>query len=205
MVKALLLAALLGATAAGAQDIGLVDLVSGEVTYSAPGGKAEKVKAYMKVREGDRFQVPASAQVRVVYFDGARHERWAGPAAFRATRERGTAIQGLPAEVGALPASVPLRIARVPELLENARLGGVQLRGMKAPPKPASESALREAQGTYESLRARLPKDDIMPELYLYAVLAEHGRHDELRPVIAEMQRKQPQSEEVKWLARSIR
>jgi len=204
-MKWLLLAALFAASAAGAQDVGLVDRVSGDVTYSAPGGKAEKVKAYMKVREGDRFQVPASAQVRVVYFESARYERWAGPAMFRTTRERSTAIQGLPAEVATLPASVPRRIARVPELLQNARLGGVQLRGIKAPPSVASEKTLRDAKGTYESLRAKLPKDDIMPELFLYAVLSEHGRHDELPPVIAEMQRKQPDSEEVKWLARSIK
>ena len=204
-MKWLLFATLFAATAAGAQDVGLVDLVSGDVTYSAPGGKAEKVKAYMKVREGDRFQVPASAQVRVVYFEGGRHERWRGPAIFRTTRERGTAIQGLPAEVVTLPASVPQRIARVPELLQNARLGGVQLRGMKASSPAASEKTLREARGTYDSLRAKLPKDDIMPELFLYAVLSEHGKDDELRVLVAEMQRKQPNSEEVKWLARSIK
>ena len=67
----LFLVLFLVSTCAHAQeDVGLVDLVAGEVLYQA--GKA---KAFMKVREGDRFEVPAGGQLRLIYFAGARHIR----------------------------------------------------------------------------------------------------------------------------------
>lgn len=189
-----------------AEDVGLVNLVAGEVTFTAKGAKAEKVKPFMKVRDGDRFQVAQGAQLRVVYFAGARQERWSGPASFRAARQASKPISGSPAEVVALPAGVPQRIARVPELVQNAQLGGVQLRsGKRAAAGPQGEAALREARATYDSLRAKLAADDITAELYLYAVLSEHGRRDEMRDLAQEMQRKQPDNEEVKWLAREVR
>jgi hypothetical protein len=192
-----------------AEDVGLVNLVAGEVTFTAKGATAEKVKPFMKVRDGDRFQVAKGAQLRVVYFAGARQERWSGPASFRAARDASKPISGSPAEVVALPAGVPQRIARVPELVQNAQLGGVQLRsGKRAGPKgprPQGEGALREARATYESLRAKLAADDITAELYLYAVLSEHGLRDEMRGLAQEMQRKQPDNEEVKWLAKEVR
>ena len=194
-----------------AEDVGLVNLVAGEVTFTAKGAKAEKVKPFMKVRDGDRFQVAKGAQLRVVYFAGARQERWSGPASFRAAKQASKPISGSPAEVVALPAGVSQRIARVPELVQNAQLGGVQLRSGKraaggpAGPRPESEGALREARATYESLRAKLAADDITAELYLYAVLSEHGLRDEMRKLAQEMQRKQPDNEEVKWLAKEAR
>jgi len=206
-MKFLPLIFLVGVSAAQAQDVGVVDRVSGEVTFSAAGAKAGKVKPYMKVRAGDRFQVAAGAQVRVLYFEGARQERWAGPAGFRAAKQGGEALSGAPAEVAALPAGVPQRIARVPELVRHAQLGGVQLRsGSAQVGKPGGQAGLNEARATYDSLRAsRLAKDDITPELYLYAVLSEHGLRDEMNRVAREMRRRQPDNEEVKWLAKELR
>lgn len=205
-MKFLPLIFLAGVSAAHAQDVGVVDRVSGEVTFSAAGAKPGKVKPYMKVRAGDRFQIAAGAQVRVLYFEGARQERWAGPASFRAAKQGGKALSGSPAEVAALPAGVPQRIARVPELVRHAQLGGVQVRSGRAPGGKADGAAgLHEARATYDSLRARLAKDDITPELYLYAVLSEHGLRDEMNRVAQEMRRRQPDNEEVKWLAKELR
>lgn len=203
MGRLLLCAVLVGASAAHAQDVGIIDRVSGDVTFSAAGAKAGRVKPYMKVRAGDRFQVPAGAQLRLVYFEGARQERWSGPASFHAASERSKPISGSPAEVVALPAGVPQRIARVPELVQNAQLGGVQLRSAR--PGKGGEAALREARATYDSLRARLAADDITPELYLYTVLSDHGLRDEMRKLAQEMRRRQPDNEEVKWLAKEVR
>ena len=210
-MKHLLLCAVLVGANAHAQDVGVVDRVSGEVTFRAAGAKAGKVKPYMKVRHGDRFQVPAGAQVRVLYFDGARQERWSGPASFHAEKSRGKPVSGSPAEVVALPAGVPQRIARVPELVQNAQLGGVRLRsggrGEAGPEaqRPEGEGALREARATYEGLRAKAAMDDITPELYLYSVLSELGLREEMRKLTQDMQRRQPDNEEVKWLAKDVR
>jgi hypothetical protein len=195
----IVLALALAPAAAFAQaDIGLVNLVSGEVGFTPQAGAAGKAKAFMKVREGDRFEVPAGAQLRVVYFDGARQERWQGPASFRATRLEGAAISGKPAEVATLPASVSQRIARVPELVQNAKLGGIQVRA--AQPRRAQDGVLQEARSTYEQLRKALPPDDITPELFLYSALNEYQLYEDMRPLVQEMLRKQPGNDEVKSL-----
>lgn len=181
-------------------DIGIVNLVKGNVTLSPQSGAAVAAKPFMKVRDGDRFDVPAGAQVRLVYFEGARQERWSGPSSFRAARLRGSVLSGAPAEVSALPASVPQRIARVPELMQNARLGGIQVRSAQAV-RRVQENSVTEARSTYDQLRKDLPADDITPELYLFAALNEYQLYEDMVPVVDEMLRKQPQSEDVKSLA----
>ena len=182
-------------------DVGLVNLVSGEVVFAAGGGAAAKVTPFMKVREGDRFDLPAGAQLRVVYFEGARQERWQGPSSFRAARTEGTPLKGAVAEATRLPAGVTGRIARVPELMQNAKLGGIQLRGLRPEMTAIDLASLREARETYDRLKGQLPRDDITAELFLYSALEEFRLYDEMRGVVEEMERKQPQSEDVRSLA----
>ena len=188
------------ASAFAQADIGLVNQVKGAVTLSPKSGAAVRAKPFTKVREGDRFDLPAGAQLRLVYFEGARQERWTGPSSFRASRLQGSALSGEPAEVTALPASVPQRIARVPELMQNARLGGVQVRSAQAV-RRVQEHSLDEARSTYDELRKTLPGDDITPELYLFTALNEYQLYEDMAPLVDEMLRKQPQSEDVKSLA----
>lgn len=176
--------ALLVRAAQAQDDVGLVNQVAGEVTYQS--GAA---RAYMKVREGDRFDVPVGAQLRLIYFAGGRQERWQGPARIRAGKRESAALTGEPAEVTTLPASATQRLARIPELAHNAQFGGVAVRGSRPPPVETAES-LREARATYARLRSALPADDLTPELFLYAALV--GGPD-------------PDSEEVKSLAARLR
>jgi hypothetical protein len=180
-------------------DVGLVNLVSGDVAFVPQIGQPGKVRSFMKVREGDRFDLPAGAQVRVVYFQGSRQERWQGPASFRATKMQGTALQGAAADVQMLPGSVPQRMARVPELMQNAKLGGIQVRGA-ANARRATDEAIGDARNTYESLRKQLPGDDITAELYLFSALNDNQLYEEMAPLVDEMLRKQPGSEDVKAL-----
>lgn len=193
--------ALLAAPAiAGAQtDVGLVNLAAGEVAYASQSGARAKVTPFMKVREGDRFTLGAGAQLRVLYFQSGRQERYTGPASFSAGRQAGSVHSGSQPQVSSLPTGVPQQIARVPELLQNAKLGGVQLRGVPAA-KP-DDTKLREARALYQRLRKELPKDDLTPELFFYSALSDYHRYDEMRQVVDEMLRKQPANEEVKALA----
>ena len=85
LLQSISAAALLAVTlGAGAQssDVGLVNQLSGDVAYTAQGGTQSKAQAFMKVRQGDRFSLPAGAQLRLVYFNGSRQETWKGPASF---------------------------------------------------------------------------------------------------------------------------
>jgi hypothetical protein len=185
------------------RDVGLVNLVIGEVRFAPVSGASTPVKPFMRVREGDRFNLPAGAQLRVVFFEGARQERWVGPSSFRAARAHAEAISGAVAEVAQLPASAPQRIARIPDLMQDAKLGGIRVRGAGRSPSAAEAPAgsLAEVRATYQQMKQALPADDITPELYYYAALEEHAKYDEMGAVVAEMQRKQPASDDLKALA----
>jgi hypothetical protein len=202
MLRAFAAAALLAVPAiAGAQaDIALVDLVSGDVTYGSP---RARVTAYMKVREGDRFTLARGAQVRLMYFKSATQEHYAGPASFTATANGGYLHSGGKPRVTSIPAVVPGRLSRIPELVQHAKLGGVALRG--APKPRPDDSQLRTARADYDRLRRDATGDDITPELFLFSALAEYHRYEEMGQLAEEMLRKQPRNEEVKILADWVR
>lgn len=201
-VASILLAAGNGVFAQGA-DVGLVNMVAGDARFVPLAGRAAEVKPFMKIRDGDRFNLSAGAQLRLVYFETARQERWSGPASFRAGKGGSDAIAGTPVEVSTLPAAARQRIARVPELMQNAKLGGIQVRGGLSRQQPASldqQSTMREARDTYESMRRGVAADDITPELVLYAALYDFLLFDEMKIVVDEMLRKQPDNDELRQL-----
>lgn len=199
---ALLFSAASAAAAAQGADVGLVNLVSGDVRYATLPGSSAQATPFMRVRDGDRFNVPSGGQVRIVYFDSALQERWNGPANFRAGKGASEAISGLPAEVAVLPAGVPHRIARVPELMKNAKLGGSQVRSLTRRQEASldQQTTVREARQTYEHMRKEMPSDDVTPELYLYAVLYDYLLFDDMKTVLEEILRKQTDNEDVKQM-----
>lgn len=184
-------------------DVGLVNLVSGDVSFAPSTGAAGKLLAYMKLRDGDRINLSAGAQLRVVYFQGARQEFWTGPASFKVGKASSEAVSGYPKEVATLPASAPQRLARVPELMQQARLGGIQVRGMSRTQKASldQQAAVSEARTTYAQMRGSAPADDITPELFLYSALHEYLLYDEMSKIVDEMLRRQPGNEDVKALS----
>jgi hypothetical protein len=201
-----------GITLAQGSDVGLVNLVSSEVSYSPAGRTPRRAEVFMRVREGDRFELPAGAQVRIVLFAAARQERWLGPAIFRVSARSSEPLAGKPAEVANLPPAAPQRIARMQELLQDAKLGGIQVRGGITSKQQASldqQHALRDARLVYEQTRKQFPADDVTPELYLYAALHEYLLYEEMKSVVTEMLRKQPGNEDLKildaWLASRTR
>lgn len=204
---ALATAMLAGGAAHGqSSDVGLVNMLSGDVSYTSQGAAAKKAQAFMKMRQGDRFSVSAGAQLRVVYFQGSRQETWKGPAAFKVGTQQSEAANGKPADVTTLPSTVPQKIAMVPELVQIAKLGrsgGVAVRGSGVQPKLTAEqlAEVSSAKGTYQKMRSQTSADDITPELYLYSVLQDYLLYDEMKPVVTEMVKRQPQSAEVQELA----
>lgn len=183
-------------------DVALVSLVSGDVIYIPKSGAPGKVRPFMKVRDSDRIDVAAGSQVRIVFLKGARQELWTGPASFRAENTEAVPISGKVAEVKQLPAGVPQRLARIPELIQNAKFGGMTLR--RLPGRNAEDlersTTLSQARADYEKMRQDSPADDISPELYLYAALFEFRAYTDMKAVVAEMQRKQPDNQDVKVL-----
>jgi len=213
-IRQLLVGTVFVASAAVAQaqsvDVGIVNMLSGDVAYASDGAAGAKAQAFMKVRQGDRFTVPAGAQVRVVYFNGGRQETWKGPAAFKAGAQSGEASSGKPTDITTLPSTVPQRIAQVPELIQIAKLGrsgGVAVRGSGRPPRLTAEqqTEVKNAREIYGKLRSQSTPDDITPELYLYSVLQDFLLYDDMKPVVDEMAKRQPANAEVKELAAWVR
>ena len=196
---------LLGGSGAGhaqGADAGLINQVAGEVSYVSNGGSG-KAQAFMKMREGDRYTLPAGAQLRVVYFHNGRQETWRGPAGFKSGTEHSEPLAGAVYEVANLPVGVLQKIQRIPELLHMAKLGGIQVRG--AAPRqrvsPEQQSEVAAARATYAQLQQQAAADDITPELYLFTVLQEYLLYAEMKVVADEMLRKQPANQEAQQLA----
>jgi len=192
-----------------AEDVGLVNQLSGDVSYTS-GSNSAKAKAFMKVREGDRFSIPAGAQLRIVYFDGGRQESYTGPAALTAGAKSSQQHNGAQPQVTALPAGVPQKIAQTPELIQIARLGrsgGVAVRGAQEQQRltPQAQAEVRQARQTYEQMRKSAAANDIVPEQYLYAVLQDHLLYDEMKGVVAEMQKRQPSNPDVAVMAEYVK
>lgn len=203
-MRMLAIAALAAAGSAfAAGDVGVINHMVGNVSYTS-GGKKAPAAAFMKVREGDRLQLAAGAQLRLVYLAGGRQETYAGPAEFTAGAQSSRVLSGAPPQVSALPAGVPQKIARTPELLAIAKMGragGFAVRGGVKARTPEQEEELRAARATYKDLRGAAAADDITPELYLYAVLEDQRRYGDMKEVVAEMKRRQPASPDVELMA----
>lgn len=185
-------------------DVALVSQLTGEVVYVGEGGKQNKAQAFMRVRKGDRFTIPAGGSLRVVFLQGGRQESWKGPGSFRVGATQSDKLSGSRPQVVKLPTDVPQNIARVPNLIQTARLGGVTVREASRARPPLSEQAQAEvaaAKATYRKMRAGASPDDITPELYLFSVLQDFERYDDLRSVAEDMQRRQPGSAEIRELA----
>ena len=188
-------------------DVGLVQQVAGDVTYVSGTGSG-KAQAFMKMRRGDRFTLPAAARMQVVYFQNGRQETWRGPASFSAGSERSDAVSGTIQEVRKLPVGVPQKIQKIPDLIQMAKLGGITVRSAAPRPQPGSaeqQAELDAARATYAQLRQQLPADDITPELYLYTVLQDQLLYGEMKTMVDEMLRKQPASAEAAQLAEWVK
>ena len=200
------------APVAGAQssDVGLVNQLSGEVSYAGQGGTQSKAQAFMKVREGDRFTLPAGAQLRLVYFNGSRQETWKGPASFKAGAKQSEVLSGQAAEAVQLPSGVAQKIAQVPNLVQIAKLGrsgGIAVRGGGKPGRLSAEqqAEVNQAKANYVLMRQKAAAEDITPELYYYSVLQDHLLYSDMKTVTDEMLKRQPNNTEAQELAAYVK
>ncbi len=200
-----LLASALAASVSAAEDVGLINHLGGEASYSSGGSRA-KATAFMKVRAGDSFTLASGAQLRLVYFQGSRQESFTGPARFTVGTQQSSVHSGGEPKVSTLPTGVSQRIAGTPELLAIAKLGragGVSVRsGARIKPLSAEQKAeIAQAYTTYDELRRSAPEEDITPELYLFSVLEENRQYQDLKLVVSEMQRRQPANADLAAIA----
>jgi hypothetical protein len=196
-------------------DVGIVTQLSGDVTYRSEEYQKtpEKAQAFMKIVQGDYFQLEVKAIVQLVYFRSGRKETWKGPSAFIAGEvqsqvksEKG--IQAQP-EVKILPSGVLEGVRRVPVLLRRAglsRSGIMQIRGLgeslqkSKVPSEEERAEIATAKENYRNLRNQAKDDDLTPELYLLGILANYDQFEEMEKVIKDALKKQPDDEVLKKL-----
>jgi len=192
-------------------DIGMVIRLTGKVMYWHEGAEQKplKVQTFMKVRKNDHFNLSPHGVVQLVYFSTGRKETWTGPGSFRVGESRSEAV-GVPGSSGepkviSLPTAVIDEVRRVSPLVDPSRLhrsGGAQVRGNIDPEKaqPLESIELTEeekeeveaARETYRSLLDKVDTGDIMPELYLFSVLADYDQFQPMKDLIGKMRIKQP-------------
>lgn len=185
-------------------DVAVLSALAGGVTYRQQASAPLAAAPFMKLREGDILDVPAGAEVRVVFLKAHRQENWAGPASFRLLADKSQALRGAPAAILDLPGAVPVSISGLSDLVRISRPGGVQVRGVPRP-KPGYAEALERARQTYDELRRRMPEDDITPELFLFATAQEYLVEDEMRRTLREMERRRPGDPEIRALEPYVR
>src|SRR4051812_35620550 len=84
LIQALGLAAIFAAASAfAADDVGLVNQLNGDVSYTS-GASTSNEKPFKKVREGKIFTFAAGAKFRIVYYQGGGQKIYSGPASLTA-------------------------------------------------------------------------------------------------------------------------
>src|SRR5262245_685993 len=84
------------------------------------------------------------------------------------------------------------------------RSGGVAVRGTPQQVQrlsPQAQAEVLQARQTYDQMRKSAAANDIVPEQYLYAVLQDHMLYEDMKPVVAEMQKRQPSNPDVAVMA----
>lgn len=200
VLAALVAGGVLAQEAAG--DVGLVNALQGDVSYQGKEGPVRKAQAYMRLRHGDKVSLAAGASIRISYTTVSRQESWTGPGSFVTTSAGGELLKGSKPEVVQLPPAVSQKLARVTELMNTSRVGGLVVRSAKVP-TPASKEAVAKAMVTYESMRSSAAPGDVTPELFLYAVLEEQGMVDDLKIVARDMLKRQPDNPDIQRLAKA--
>jgi hypothetical protein len=183
-----------------AADVALINALQGDVSYQGKEGQARKAQAYMRLRHGDKVTLASGANLRISYTTASRQESWTGPGSFVTTSSGGELLKGTKPEVVKLPAAVPQKLARISELMNTSRVGGLVVRAAK-PQTAASKEEVAEAIAAYESMRATAAPSDVTPELFLYSVFQEHGMIDDLKKVARDMLARQPNNPDIKQLA----
>ena len=175
------------------KESGMVTQVTGSATYSSGADKDKPVVSFMKVRNGDKLTLGKDAKLQVVYFENGRQESWSGAAKLVIGAKESTAATGAaPPQVKKLPAIVLQQLSRAPGVVSDLknRTGMIMVRSLPM-------VKMRELDENYAALRKEAAEDDVTPELYLLSGLHELKLYRDMKPVLEDMRKRQPNNPEV--------
>ena len=180
------------ATAADTES-GMVTQVQGSATYVSGHDKDKPVVSFMKVRAGDKLTLGKDAKLQLVYLQNGRQETWSGDAKLLIGANESTATSSAnPPQVKKLPTIVLRQLSRAPGVVSDlkSRTGMIMVRALPM-------VKMRELDENYAALRKDAAEDDVTPELYMLAGLHELKLYRDMKPVLEEMRKRQPNNPEV--------
>jgi len=175
------------------KDSGMVTQVSGTVTYVAGTDKSKPVVAFMKIRIGDMLTLGKDAKLQLHYSENGRKETWNGEAKLViGTNESSAATGATPPTVTLSPARVLPQLSRAAGVISDLknRTGMIVVRSLPM-------VKMRELDENYAVLRKEAAEDDVTPELYLLSGLHELKLYRDMKPVLEDMRKRQPNNPEV--------
>jgi hypothetical protein len=189
------------ALAAPGDDVGMVTRLEGGARYQSIGAAALPLRAFMKIREGDRIEVDALGRVQIVYFEGGRQERWDGPASFTAGTIASTPGSGGVPAVRVLPAAVLRRIAVAPDVMNHIR-NRTGMHTVRSVARSAAEDrAIRALRADVATVREGAPAGDLTADLLWISGLFQLRAYDEAGDALAALRAAYPNDAAVAELA----
>ena len=174
-------------TNVSAAETGLVTAISGTIKLKDEKSAVSVLKAFTKLRDGDRIIMDGVSRVQIVYFDGGLQETWLGTGEIGIGNTSSKKIKGSPQlETKTLPAILVKQLTKTPSADGNVKTGMVRLRSI-----PSSEKT-RAAENEYEQLRSQTDTSDRSPELYLLASYLELREFDKLDSFLKQLNEKSP-------------
>lgn len=180
------------ATAADTES-GMVTQVQGSASYASGQDKDKPIVSFMKVRAGDKLSLGKDAKLQLVYLKNGRQETWAGAEKLVVGAEQSTAANAAnQPKVKTLPAIVLQQLSRAPAVVSDLknRTGMIMVRSLPM-------VKMRELDKNYTDMRKEADEEDVTPELYLLAGLHELKLYRDMKPVLEDMRRRQPNNPEV--------
>lgn len=178
---------------AAEKEVGMVTQVQGSASYSSGQDKDKPAVSFMKVRAGDKITLNKNGKLQLVYFQNGRQETWNGATKLVVgATESQAGNAATPTTVKKLPAIVLQQLTRAPGVVSDLknRTGMIMVRSLPM-------VKMRELDENYAAMRKDAAEDDVTPELYMLAGLHELKLYRDMKPVLEDMRKRQPNNPEV--------
>lgn len=175
----------IGQSHAAGAEVALITSLDGQVSLVSASGR-QPVQAFVKLKQGDMLALDGGSHVQVVFFESKRQESWGGGGRLEISADQGKGW-GLPEpQVKILPAVLVKQISKTPALDSQGRAGAVRLRAI------ATTEALAKLDEDYKRMRMETVRDDLNPEMFLFASLLEMRQYDRLEQAMSDLKTSHP-------------
>lgn len=162
-----------------AAEVGLVTAASSRILLQDGTAPARELKAFIKVRIGDRITLPPESRLQLVFFENGRQETWSGSGMIEVGGKSAKVVKGKPdSKVKTVPDILVKQLSKTPSPDGVAKAGMIRVRSI-AP----SGITVESAENYYSELRRLAGADDLTPEAFLlssYLELRELAKLEQL-------------------------